>query len=107
MKKNSANSYSSLLLLILLPIVISIFFKLVLHFSFLTSLTIAYGAFLFFLIPADVFSRSSLDYSIKSVNPTYKQEQPNFNHSNNTELRNFFVIALIFAGCLITLLVSD
>lgn len=106
MKDNSKRKIYTLLLLVLIPLVISIFLRLFLNVSFLTSLTVCYGVLLFFLIPSDVFSRSSLDYNIKSINPTYKQDQPNFKNTNNSELINFIVIALAFVGCLILLLIN-
>lgn len=106
MKKNSTKKFSSLILLITSPILISFFLKLFLNFSFLASLTVCYGALLFFLIPSDVFSRSSLDYTIKAVNPTYKQEQPNFKNTQNNNLIHFFIITIVFIASLVALLIN-
>lgn len=59
-----------------------------------------YAVMLLFMLPSDVFSRSSLDYNIKSVNPTYKHESPDYVGGTKQQLVNFLLVALMLAGCL-------
>lgn len=61
-----------------------------------------YALMLIFMIPSDVFSRSSLDYTIKTVNPTYKHELPKISGiENKDQLIDFLIIAMMFAICLL------
>ncbi|GGC87300.1 hypothetical protein [Enterococcus wangshanyuanii] len=59
-----------------------------------------YAVMFLFMLPSDVFSRSSLDYNIKSVNPTYKHESPDYVGGTKQQLVNFLLVALMLVGCL-------
>lgn len=61
---------------------------------------------LVFMIPSDVFFSSTLDYNIKSVNPSYKHETPDFVGGTKQQLINFAVVALGLATCLLFLLIN-
>ncbi|MGX7149402.1 hypothetical protein [Enterococcus ureasiticus] len=52
------------------------------------------------MIPSDVFFSSTLDYNIKSVNPSYKNEQPDLIGGTKQQLLNFTIVALGLAVCL-------
>ncbi|MBO0474827.1 hypothetical protein JZO86_14080 [Enterococcus ureasiticus] len=47
------------------------------------------------------FFSSTLDYNIKSVNPSYKHETPDFIGGTRQQLLHFGVVAMSFIICLL------
>ncbi|MGM0217046.1 hypothetical protein [Enterococcus sp. AZ126] len=92
--------YLSSVSLILIPIIISIIVKLVLNVQFIYILTGIYIIMLFFMIPSDTFFKSSLNYNIKSVNPSYKDDEPKFNEGTKRQFINFILVLSASLICL-------
>lgn len=102
LKKESQKRLLFVLLLILLPIIIGFIFGLFVKIPTLYIISAIYALMLIFMIPSDVFSRSSLDYTIKAVNPTYKHELPKISGiENKNQLIDFLIVAVMFAICLL------
>ncbi|MFD1898951.1 hypothetical protein [Enterococcus termitis] len=89
------------LLYILIPLIIGAVASLWIKLSIFTITAIIYGIMLIFMIPSDVFFSSTLDYSIKSVNPSYKHETPDYIGGTKQQLINFAVVALGLVACLL------
>ena len=101
-KKEFQKRILSIFLLIMIPIVVGLMVGLFIKIPVLYLVTAVYAILLFFMIPSNVFSRSSLDYTIKSVNPTYKHELPKIGTAGTkNQLINFFVIMIMLAICLL------
>ncbi|ALS37524.1 c-di-AMP phosphodiesterase-like protein [Enterococcus rotai] len=105
-KKNLKKQLLICLLYILIPLALGSLASIWINRSILVITAIIYGIMLVFMIPSDVFFGSTLDYNIKSVNPSYKHEKPDFIGGSKQQFLNFAVVALGLAICLLLLLVK-
>ncbi|EEU18288.1 conserved hypothetical protein (plasmid) [Enterococcus faecalis ATCC 4200] len=55
---------------------------------------IFYGILLFFLIPSEVYLGSTMDYNAKVVNPTYRPENKSFEDSPKSKILSILIVLL-------------
>lgn len=94
------------LLYILIPLALGAIASIWINLSILTITAVIYGIMLVFMIPSDVFFSSTIDYNIKSVNPSYKHEKPDFIGGSRQQLLHFGLVALGLASCLFLIWIS-
>ncbi|MEI5995112.1 hypothetical protein [Candidatus Enterococcus mansonii] len=94
------------LLYILIPLILGSIAGIWIKLSIFVLTAIIYGIMLVFMIPSDVFFSSTLDYNIKSVNPSYKHETPDYIGGTKQQLINFAVVALGLVVCLLLILLN-
>ncbi|WP_086313776.1 hypothetical protein A5821_001313 [Enterococcus sp. 7F3_DIV0205] len=104
--KSLKNQLLICFLCIVIPLILGAIASIWIKLSIFAIIAIIYGIMLVFMIPSDVFFSSTLDYNIKSVNPSYKDEKPDFIGGTKQQLLNFAVVALGLAVCLLILLIN-
>lgn len=104
--KSLKNQLLIYFLCIAIPLILGAIASIWIKLSIFAITAIIYGIMLVFMIPSDVFFSSTLDYNIKSVNPSYKDEKPDFIGGTKQQLLNFAVVALGLAVCLLILLIN-
>ncbi|WP_207696707.1 hypothetical protein DOK67_0001987 [Enterococcus sp. DIV0212c] len=92
-------------LYILIPLALGSIASIWIKLSIFTITAIIYGTMLVFMIPSDIFFSSTLDYNIKSVNPSYKHEKPDFIGGTKQQLLHFVVVAFGLVACLLLILI--
>ncbi|MEI5991583.1 hypothetical protein [Enterococcus crotali] len=93
-------------LYILIPLILGAIASIWIKQSIFVITAIIYGIMLVFMIPSDVFFGSTLDYTVKSVNPSYKNEKPDYIGGTRQQLLNFAIVALGLAVCLFLILID-
>ncbi|MTD40142.1 hypothetical protein GIX45_16295 [Erwinia sp. CPCC 100877] len=89
------------------PIIAGVGIGLVANLPILYIISAVYALMLFVMIPSDVFSKSSLDYAIKSVNPSYKKEPLDIHAGTKEQLINFLIVTVMLIICLISIYFFD
>lgn len=105
-KKNVKKQLFICLLYLLIPLMLGAVASIWINLSLFTITAILYGIMLIFMVPSDVFFSSTLDYNIKSVNPSYKHEKPDFIGGTKQQLLYFVVVSLGLVVCLLLLLIK-
>lgn len=106
MKKTLKKQLLICLLYIIIPLALGALVSIWIKLSIFTITAIIYGIMLIFMIPSDVFFSSTLDYNIKSVNPNYQHEKPDFIGGTKQQLLHFAVVSLGLVVCLLLLLIK-
>lgn len=106
MKKNLKKQLLICLLYIIIPLALGALASIWIKLSIFTITAIIYGIMLIFMIPSDVFFSSTLDYNIKSVNPSYQHGKPDFIGGTKQQLLHFAVVSLGLVVCLLLLLIK-
>ncbi|MGX7272941.1 hypothetical protein [Enterococcus haemoperoxidus] len=105
-RKNIHKQLLTCLLYILIPLLLGSLASIWINLSLFSITAILYGIMLVFMIPSDVFFSSTLDYNIKSVNPSYKHEKPDFVGGTKQQLLYFVVVTLGLVVCLLLVLLD-
>lgn len=105
-KKRLKKELFSCLLYLLIPLILGAVASIWIKVSILTIVAILYGIMLVFMIPSDVFFSSTLDYNIKSVNPSYKHEKPDYIGGTKQQLLHFTLVAFGLVVCLLLMLLD-
>jgi len=104
--KNVKKQLFICLLYLLIPLMLGAVASIWINLSLFAITAILYGIMLIFMVPSDVFFSSTLDYNIKSVNPSYQHEKPDFIGGTKQQLLHFALVSLGLVVCLLLLLIK-
>jgi hypothetical protein len=93
--------------LIIGPIIAGTGIGFIINIPMLYIISVIYALMLFIMIPSDVFSKSTLDYTIKSVNPSYKKEPLDIHAGTKEQLLNFLLVTVMLIICLLSIYFLD
>jgi hypothetical protein len=79
---------------ITIPLVLSYITSFLVNIDLPILIIIFYGILLFFLIPSEVYLGSTMDYNAKVVNPTYRPENKSFEDSPKSKILSILIVLL-------------
>ncbi|XUD13938.1 hypothetical protein IGJ55_003125 [Enterococcus sp. AZ170] len=89
------------LLYVIVPLILGTILSLWLKLSIYIPTATIYAIVLLFLVPADNFFHSSVDYKAKSINPTYRPPTSKIDGGTKRELLHFILVVISLIFCLV------
>lgn len=77
-----------------IPLVLSYITSFLVNIDLPILIIIFYGILLFFLIPSEIYSGSTVAYNVKVGNPTYKSEKKSFEDSSKSKILSILIVLL-------------
>lgn len=77
-----------------IPLILSYITSFLVNIDLPILIIIFYGILLFFLIPSEVYLGSTMDYNAKVVNPTYRPEKKSFEDSSKRKILSILIVLL-------------